>query len=77
MPVDENTLTVTIEGLTDKLTQALDLQTEIRDILVAMQSIAKLPDDSLPVDRGTQLEITQARRDEIYDACIGPANALL
>lgn len=76
MPVDEDDLQFKINSL---ITLQSDLEIKIRKIEKTKNSLRSIKrrNDTNPTDSITNQEMTNARRDEIYEKCIPTANELL
>jgi len=77
MAINEETLNSTITELQAKLTSMeVELQ-KGRNALYGLIGIKLKPDDKKPIDAGTGAEITDERRQDIYDNCKPKADAII
>lgn len=76
MAVDEQNLKILLRSLRSQIAYHNQKITEC-DRTYNTLAKTQLVDDALPTDRDTGATMTQARRDEIYDACLPIANELL
>jgi len=76
MAVDEDKLTLTVTKLRDKLQQCYADANEYEVLINKLAELQKV-DGALPIDPGTGVEITTARRDIIYDAHIDRATKII
>ncbi len=77
MAINEETLNSTITELQEKITSMeRDVQSG-RSALYGLIGIKLKSDDSKPIDAGTGAEITDARRQDVYDNCKPRADAII
>ncbi len=74
---DESELEIVIRSLNANMVSKIVLANRIRPILRTMRKIKLAKDGTMPLDPDTDQPMTTARRNAIYDACIGPAYLLL
>jgi len=77
MTVDDTSLENTIEGLRGKVSSMEGEVSEARRILSSLIHIKKLPNDKYQKDGGTGAELTEERRDDIYNNCKPRADSII
>ena len=77
MAINEETLNSTVDELQTKLTQMEVEVVKARQALIGLISIKLKTDDSKPIDAGTGQEITDERRQDVYDNCKPRADAII
>lgn len=77
MAINEETLNSTIEELQTKIAQMEREVVTGRQALIGLIGIKLKPDDSKPIDAGTGQEITDERRQIVYDNCKPRADAII
>ncbi len=77
MAINEETLNSTIDELQTKLSQMEGDVVKARQALIGLITIKLKPDDSKPIDAGTGQEITDQRRQVVYDNCKPRADAII
>jgi len=70
MAIDENVVTTLLEKLYIKLSETVDTERRLGQLINALITIRKAPDDSLPIDTLTGNTMTEDRRSEILEATI-------
>ena len=77
MPVDDVNLGKLVTSLRGLAATYDQRRRQALDILAGLEKIELHGDGTIPLDADTGQTMTQARRDEIYDKCLAPAEALL
>ncbi len=78
MAVDNDVIKSKINALTNKINMCESELREMTQVSSELLSIQEPEDPSNPIiDKGTGVQITESRRQEIYDANIARADALL
>ena len=90
MPIDEDKINELVSKLSTEIGKQNAKALKIERVLVAFQSIqqrirkvqnedtGEVEDQKAPIiDPGTGRKITPVRRQEVYDACLADANAIL
>ena len=77
MAINEGTLDSTITELQEKL-NSMEVEVQKgRSALYGLIGIKLKPDDSKPIDAGTGAEMTDERRQDMYDNCKTRAYAII
>jgi len=88
MPFDETITQNKIQELIVKQTEIQNTRIELHETINALQSLLDTPEElaggskgipkmKKPKDQGTGADITDSRRDEVFEACILKADQLL
>ncbi len=74
--IDEDFLNLQIKGLLAVKEDINQINNDIGNLIVGLRSI-QLEGSTIPLDITTNLPMTNARRQEVYDACISVSRTIL
>jgi len=77
MAINEETLNASIVVLQNKAREKSTELAHLGEILASLKSIKKTEEGEMPTDRDTGEEMTDNRREEIYNKCYPKAEAYL